>query len=137
MTFDVDKTLKYWLEGAAYDLETAKSLLESKRFPHALFFAHLSLEKVLKALVVKSTKEHAPYTHSLTFLANKTEIKFPDSVLDQLAEYIKFHLESRYPDEKKDFYRRCTEEFAHKKFNEMEDLYQWLIQKLETLSLDL
>jgi HEPN domain-containing protein len=132
MTFDVYKTLKYWLEGAAYDLETAKSLLESKRFPHALFFAHLALEKVLKALVVKSTEEHAPYTHSLTLLANKTKIEFPDSVLDQLAEYIEFHLESRYPDEKKDFYQRCTQEFAHKKFNEMEGLYQWLIGKLET-----
>ncbi len=114
MTFDTYKTVKYWLEGAAYDLETAKSLLESKRFPHALFFAHLALEKVLKALVVKSTEEHAPYTHSLTSLANQTKVKFPDSVLDQLAESIEFHLESRYPDEKKDFYRRCTEEFAHK-----------------------
>ena len=92
MAFDVDKTLKYWLEGVAYDLETAKSLLESKRFPHALFFAHLALEKVLKALVVKSTEEHAPYTHSLTFLANKTEIKFPDSVLDQLASTLSFIL---------------------------------------------
>ena len=131
MTFDVDNTVKYWAESAAYDLETGKSLLESKRFPYALFFGHLALEKILKALVVKSMREHAPYTHSLTFLASKTGIEIPESILDRLAEYTEFHLESRYPDEKKDFYKKCSEEFARKKFTEIEEVYQWLIQRLE------
>ena len=131
MTFDIEKTVQYWMEGSAYDLETGKSLLESKRFPYALFFGHLALEKILKALVVKSIEEHAPYTHSLTFLASKTGIEIPESILDRLAEYTEFHLESRYPDEKKDFYKKCSEEFARKKFTEIEEVYQWLIQRLE------
>ncbi len=131
MTFDVDHTVKYWAESAAYDLETGKSLLESKRFPYALFFGHLALEKILKALLVKAMKEHAPYTHSLTFLASKTGVEIPESILDRLAEYTEFHLESRYPDEKKDFYKKCSEEFARKKFTEIEEVYQWLIQRLE------
>ncbi len=129
MTFDIEKTVQYWMDGSAYDLETGRSLLESKRFPYALFFGHLALEKILKALVVKAMKEHAPYTHSLTFLASKTGIEIQESILDRLAEYTEFHLESRYPDEKKDFYRSCTEEFAKKKFAEIEEVYQWLIQK--------
>ncbi|MBI5555747.1 MAG: HEPN domain-containing protein [Elusimicrobia bacterium] len=131
MTFDLEKTIRYWLDGSAYDLETGKKLLESKRFPYALFFGHLAIEKLLKALVVKTTKEHAPYTHSLTFLISKTKIDAPDLIVDQLAEYMEFHLEARYPDEKKDFYKKCTEEFAHKKFAEMEEVYKWLTQKLE------
>ena len=130
MTFDVDKTIKFWAEGAIYDLETGKSLLESKRYPYALFFGHLALEKILKAFAVKATAEHAPFTHSLTFLASKTGIDIPESILDKLAEYTEFHLESRYPDEKKDFYQKCTEEFACKKFAEIEEVYQWLIQRL-------
>ena len=32
MTFDVNKTIKYWSDGASYDLETGRSLLESKKF---------------------------------------------------------------------------------------------------------
>ena len=132
MIFDVTKTIKYWLESAAYDLDTGRSLLESKRFPYALFFAHLALEKILKAIVVKSTKEHAPFTHSLTFLASKSKMDIPESIVDKLAEYTEFHIETRYPDEKKDFYKKCTEEFARDKFKEMEDVYQWLIQRLET-----
>jgi HEPN domain-containing protein len=132
VVFEIDKTIKYWIDSAAYDLETGRSLLESKRFPYALFFGHLSLEKILKALVVKGTQRHAPYTHSLTLLAHETNLHIPESILDQLAEYTEFHLESRYPDEKKEFYEKCTEEFTHQKFKEMEDLYQWLIRKLET-----
>ena len=131
VTFDVSRTVKYWLDSAAYDLETGRSLLEAKRFPYALFFCHLALEKTLKALVVKGTQAHAPYTHSLTLLASKINIDFPDSLLDQLAEYTEFHLESRYPDERKEFYEKCTEEFAQEKFREMENLYTWLIQKSE------
>ena len=131
MVFEVEKTIKYWLDGAAYDLETGRSLLESKRFPYALFFGHLSLEKVLKALVVKATQQHALYTHSLTLLASKTNLEIPESILDQLAEFTEFHLESRYPDDKKEFYEKCTEVFADRKFKEMEDVYQWLIRKLE------
>jgi len=73
----------------------------------------------------------APYTHSLTLLASKTDIPIPESTLDRLAEYTEFHLESRYPDEKKEFYEKCTEQFAQEKFREMEDLHKWLMQKLE------
>ena len=79
VVFEVEKTIKYWLDSAAYDLETGRSLLESKRFPYALFFGHLSIEKVLKALVVKATQRHAPYTHSLTLLASKTNFEKPES----------------------------------------------------------
>ena len=131
VVFEIDKTIKYWVDSAAYDLDTGRTLLGSKRFPYALFFGHLALEKVLKALVVKATQQHAPYTHSLTLLASKTNLETPDSILDQLAEYTEFHLESRYPDEKKEFYERCTESFAHQKFAEIEGVYQWLIRRLE------
>lgn len=46
--FDINKTVKYWLEGAVYDLETGKSLILTKRYPYALFFGHLALEKRLR-----------------------------------------------------------------------------------------
>jgi HEPN domain-containing protein len=131
MAFDIDKTVQYWKEGAAYDLETGKSLLESRRFPYALFFGHLALEKILKALIVKNAKDHAPFTHSLIFLASKIKIEIPEPILDKFAEYTEFHIESRYPDEKRDFYRRCTQEFAREKIAEIEEVYQWLMQKLE------
>jgi HEPN domain-containing protein len=131
MSFDIGKTINYWLESAVYDFETGKSLLESKKFPYALFFAHLAIEKVLKAIVVKQTGEHAPYIHSLVLLVKKANIKMTEEMLDQLAEYMEFHIEARYPDEKKDFYKKCTEEFTRKKIAEMDKVYKWLTQKLD------
>ena len=132
MTFDITKTVKYWVDSAAYDLDTGRSLLESGKFPYALFFGHLALEKLLKALVVKATEQQAPFTHSLILLATSSKVDIPDAVLDKLAEYMEFHIEARYPDENKEFYKKCTETFARDKFNEMEEAYIWIIQKLGT-----
>jgi len=39
------------------------AMFQTEKYPYALFFGHLAIEKLLKALVVKQTKEHAPYTH--------------------------------------------------------------------------
>jgi hypothetical protein len=46
------------------------------------FFAHLSIEKALKALVVKATRDLAPLSHNLVLLAEKTGLEFqePDRV---------------------------------------------------------
>jgi len=127
---DISKAILYWLESAKYDLGTAKILLEGGRFPHALFFGHLALEKLLKALVVKTTKEHAPYTHSLPLLAEKTGLKISEELMDKLAEYTEFNIEARYPGERKDFYQKCTEKFARQKFEEIQEVYKWLRRKL-------
>lgn len=128
-SFEQNKTIEYWIEGAMYDLETGKSLLQAKRYPYALFLGHLAIEKALKALVVKETGEHAPYTHSLIMLIKKTNIEINEEIINKLAEYTEFNIEARYPDEKKAFYKQCTEEFAATKFTEMEGFFKWLIQK--------
>jgi len=131
MTIDVEKTISYWLESAAYDLETGKALLRSKKYPYGLFFGHLAIEKALKALVAKHTGEHAPYSHSLVMLARKAALEMPESMIDQLAEFMEFHTEARYPDAKMDFYQKCTKEFAQEKFNEIKEVYKWLRKKSE------
>lgn len=130
MNFDVQKTINYWIETDQYDLETADSLFHSKRFPYALFFGHLALEKLLKAIVVKETQQHAPFTHSLTLLASKTFLPIPDHILEQLARFMEFHFEARYPDEKKKFYKKCTEKFTGDNLTQVKEVFEWLSQQL-------
>ena len=48
--FDVDKTVRYWYEGADYDMEVAEAMYEKRKYPYALFMEHLALAKLLKAL---------------------------------------------------------------------------------------
>ena len=64
---------------ADYDIKTAqKYVLMQKRYPYALFMCHLSIEKLLKAIIVKQIKEHAPYTHNLIELGKNTQINFKE-----------------------------------------------------------
>jgi HEPN domain-containing protein len=129
---DVAKTVAYWTESAAYDLETGRTLLAGARYPYALFFGHLALEKLLKAQFVRLTGQHAPLTHSLPLLASKSGIVFPDEIMDRLAEFMEFHIESRYPDASLEFYRKCTATFSRAKFGLIEDTYLWLTKHSES-----
>ena len=77
MKFDVQKTVQYWIEGADYDFGVAEAMFEKGKYPYTLFMGHLALEKLLKAIVVKATRNHSPYTHSLPLLAEKTSLNAP------------------------------------------------------------
>lgn len=125
---DITKTIDYWVDGADYDIDTAENLLEAGKFPYALFFGHLAVEKLLKALVVKETLRHAPYTHSLTLLAKKSGVELSDELMDKLAEITEFSIIARYPNEQ-DFYKAFTREFTESKFKEINEVFQWFREK--------
>ena len=112
MNFDTEKTIKYWIEGDDYDFSVAQSLYEKEKYPYALFFGHLALEKALKAIYVKNKQEHAPFTHSLPQIADNTGLKFPKNILTKLSEFMEFYFQSRYPDEQKLFHKKCTKKYT-------------------------
>jgi len=128
--FDIERTVSYWLEGAQYDLGAANAMLKSKKYPYALFMGHLSLEKLLKAFVVKHTKAHAPFSHSLPYLAEKSGVKIPEKILIKLREFMEFHFEARYPDANKAFYKKCTKPYTAKKLKEIKEVFTWVRGKL-------
>ena len=128
--FDVNKTISYWIEGAKYDLGVAVAILRVKKYPYALFMGHLSLEKLLKALVVKKTKAHAPFSHSLPYLLEASGIKMPGPMKVKLSEFMEFHLEARYPDSSRAFYKKCTKEYTEAKFKEIKEVIKWIKTRL-------
>jgi HEPN domain-containing protein len=108
----------YWIKSAKNDWRVAGHLFEKKDYPYALFFGHLTIEKLLKALFVNKFNEPPPYTHRLTYLAEKTELDISPEKLELLEIITDFNLEARYPDEKFSFYKKCTKEFAETYLNE-------------------
>lgn len=128
---DVQKTIKYWVEGAKKDMETIDVLFKEKQYSQSLFWCHLVLEKLLKAHVVKCTKTQAPYSHNLVQLSEKTDLKFSEEQRMWLADISGFNLMGRYPDEMMSFTKKCTLEFTEKYFSITKNFYKWL---LETLS---
>jgi len=117
------KLVKYWQETAAYDYDTMKSLVKSRRYASSLFFGHIVLEKILKALVVNQTKAHALYTHNLILLMKISKVELNKSEIDLLKMVNDFNIEARYPEYKLKFYKFCTEE--------VDKLYKKLCQKLK------
>ncbi len=78
---NVKKQILYWETGAEEELLNGRIMVENNRFLTSLFFCHLCLEKILKALVVKKTEQHPPRTHILSSLADTAGV-----VLDEFQE---------------------------------------------------
>src|SRR3989344_7189988 len=106
-------------------------LFEGKRYSDSLFCGHITLEKILKALVVKTTSEQAPYTHNLVLLM---KIAFPELLSeykDLLSDVNDFNIRSRYPEQKLEFYKKCTPIYTKKYYEKIVELYTFLCQKLK------
>lgn len=127
MAINIQKQIVYWSEGAKEDLDTASILLEKGKNKEALFFAHLSLEKALKALVVKATSDVPPYSHDLIFLAKKAGLTLSSNEAQFLSMVNEYVTAGRYPDpEKHGPSRQRTEEIV----NQTSEVMKWLIRKL-------
>ncbi len=120
---DIDKQISYWKENADEDWEVAQQLLESGRIRHGLFFAHLALEKMLKALVCKNTGDLAPRIHNLNRLSGLAGVVANSEQLDILAEMNAFHIEGRYPET---LTKPPTIEEAVRYMKRAEEVLRWL-----------
>lgn len=126
---DLEKVIKFWRESAMRDWEAANHLYKAHSYAYALFFCHLTVEKILKALVVKQIKQHAPYTHDLAKLAFLAEIKMNKTQIKQLEEISRFNIEARYDSIKMEFYKKATKKYTNKYFKISENFYKWLNEK--------
>jgi len=95
---DIQKQITYWHNGAIEDWDVATDLINRGKTRHGLFFAHLALEKLLKAHVCRQTQDLAPRLHNLSRLAELAKLPLNQTQLDTLADMNAFNLEGRYPD---------------------------------------
>ncbi len=95
---DVTKHINYWRNGSDEDFAAAESLLEKGHLRHGLFFAHLAVEKMLKAHVTNQTKDIPPRIHNLVRLAEIARLKLGTEREQFLREFGAYQLEGRYPD---------------------------------------
>ncbi len=127
----MEEKINYWLVSAERDWVVAGHLLEKRDYAYALFFGHLTLEKILKACYVKAKCDNPPLTHRLVYLAEKTGLELSDAQMELLEIVTDFNLEARYPDEKFSFYKRCTKDFTVLYLDRIKEMKEWLIQKMK------
>ena len=123
--------IKYWETIANHDYDTMLALFKSKRYSDSLFFGHIVLEKILKGLVVKKTKEQAPYTHDLVRLARLANIGSSKEEIIFLNNVNEFNIRARYPEKKLEFYKKSTLKYTERNLNRIKDVYKNLCQKLK------
>ena len=121
-----DEIVQYWLAEAEESLTVADHLVAKKDYSYALFFGHLAVEKMLKALYVKRHQKSAIRTHDLGRLANHVGLSLVDIRADQFDVMTTFNLEARYPDYKRAFRNKCTSEYTKKWMNIIKENFTWL-----------
>jgi len=114
--------INYWIEGSKTDLDNFKWLYRHKRYYPCLFFGHLVIEKVLKALVISETKNIPPYTHDLNKLVELSKVTiFSETDIKLLKTIGKYNIEARYPDIK---------ENTEIKYDQILQLYEKICNKV-------
>ena len=120
---DIEKQISCWITGAEEDFAAAQSLFERGHLRHCLFLAHLAVEKMLKAQVIRQTKDVPPKIHNLARLAQITKLKLQPQQEQFLREFGIYQLEGRYPDvEQMPFDRNSAEQ----EMSRVGELLKWL-----------
>ncbi len=129
---NIKKLIDYWIKGSKLDFESAESIAyDSKRYVQSCFFLHLSIEKILKAYIVKITSTHAPYVHNLPQLGRMSQIELTKDQLKFLVEVNEFNLRCRYPDESYSIYKKATANKTKKLLNQAKEFIDWISKKLK------
>ena len=126
--------MNYWIEGSEEDYNVMNVLHNNKKNSYCLFFWHLVIEKLLKALYEKNNKgtPYAPKSHDLLYLAEKTQLKLNERQEDLLDTITRFNMSARYDDYKKEFYLKCTDEYTEQQLKNIEEIRVWLKSLLKT-----
>jgi HEPN domain-containing protein len=123
--------IAFWIASSVKDWEVAGNLFEKSNFPQALFFGHLTLEKLLKAHWVKDNiGDYPPRIHNLIRLSNQIQLEFAQDDLLLLDKMNDFQMEGRYPDYHFTIYQICTFEYTEEILSEVNRIRIWLTNQL-------
>lgn len=122
----------YWIDVAEYDMETAKALMQSRRWLYVGFMCHQVVEKSLKAYWCATKPDDPPYTHNLLNLVQSTNLvrEFSDEQKLFVQKIMPLNIEARYPEYKERLLQQLTPELCRDIVNQTESLLQWIKNKL-------
>jgi HEPN domain-containing protein len=92
------QVIAHWKKGAQDSLEVARMCFEAGKHEHALFNAHLAVEKALKACHIAEHDSAPPYTHELHEVARGLSLTLTTGQTDALREMSRLAVRARYAD---------------------------------------
>ena len=115
-----------WLKQAQYDFETAEYMFRGGRHFYAVFMAHLSLEKALKGLYLKTLNQLPPKVHSLVYLMNQIGVKPPEVLAKFMVRLNEASVATRYPEDIGRLQQDYTEPVAREIQNQAKEALAWI-----------
>jgi HEPN domain-containing protein len=118
----VRKEVESWRKSSLYDLEAAKDMFTAGRHVYVIFFCHLSVEKMLKAVVAKVTGNTPTRTHNLLLLKKMAHLEPSKEMMKFIGELSETSIATRYPldfGEAAESYTRDVAEVCLAKTNEV------------------
>ena len=122
----------YWIEMSDYDFDTAKAMLETKRYLYVAFMCHQTIEKILKAYWSNVLEEPPLKIHSLSRLAEKSGLDkdMSEEQTDFIDELEPLNIEARYPSYKERLMRSLTSDRCKELIEQTDKLRTWIKSKL-------
>ncbi len=122
------KDTKNFLRSSQYDLETANFMLNTGRYIYVIFMCHLSLEKILKALISETKQTVPPKTHNLIYLIKIGNISLPKEYFEFIAKINNANIITRYPEDFTRVLEAYPESIAKEYLSITKEIHQWLKQ---------
>lgn len=108
-------------------MAAARSLWEKGHWRQSLFFAHLGMEKLLKAHFTSQKKEVPPRIHNLKRLADMAGLALTPDQKEFLRVFSMYQLEGRYPGSVEVL---LDQDSTRKELTRAQEMLEWLIRAL-------
>ena len=127
-----ENTSKMWLDRVAYDIDTAKAMLQTGRLIYVIFMCQQSLEKCFKAVLAYKDREVIPI-HNLRRLAELGDVihEMDEPTLVKLDFLSSYYINARYKEDLQQLSRGITEPVARDFVQFSGGVIAWLCQKIK------
>jgi HEPN domain-containing protein len=122
------KVWEEWFKQADYDLDTAQTMLDSRRYHYAIFMAHLAVEKSLKGRISRSGQVHPPKTHDLHYLCSLLKIPVPEAHQEFIDGLNDLSVPIRYPENLESLLSQFGPEQCGQVLTAARSFVQWIKQ---------
>ncbi len=115
-----------------YDFDTAVAMLATKRYLYVGFMCHQAIEKLLKAYWSMVLPDPPLKIHTLSRLAEKTEIdkEMTEAQLDIIDTLEPLNIETRYPSYKERLMKSLNYEKCRQIIHDTDELRKWIKNRL-------
>jgi len=124
------RRVKIWLDRSQYDWDTARAMLEARRYIYVAFMCQQAIEKRLKAYI-EDRGTTPPPVHNLVNLSKMADVydSMPEEIKDFLQELTAYYLDSRYKEDLAKLTAFMSRERSEVYLQRAEEVLKWLIQE--------